>query len=154
VGNRRGSARGLRVDAHARHSRTMQANPVYEDVALEVGEFFRERLGRLNKFGVAADQVALDPGIGLGRPASIICSCSRAAPFYKFGAALAARSLAQILSRRRGRGAPAGGARVRHAGGGGGSANLRTHDVAATAQALRMAEAVLAWKNNDGLDCA
>ena len=46
---------------------TMQANPVYADVVREVGEFFGERLERLNACGVAAEQVVLDPGIGFGK---------------------------------------------------------------------------------------
>jgi dihydropteroate synthase len=46
---------------------TMQSNPVYADVVREVGDFFQERLGRLNASGVAADQVVLDVGIGFGK---------------------------------------------------------------------------------------
>ena len=46
---------------------TMQKNPVYADVVREVGEFFGERLERLNACGVAADQVVLDVGIGFGK---------------------------------------------------------------------------------------
>ncbi len=46
---------------------TMQANPVYADVVTEVGDFFRERLRRLNASGVKFDQVVLDPGIGFGK---------------------------------------------------------------------------------------
>ena len=46
---------------------TMQAEPHYDDVLREVGEFFAERLGTLAEHGVAAGQVALDPGIGFGK---------------------------------------------------------------------------------------
>lgn len=46
---------------------TMQVKPHYADVGLEVGEFFAERLGRLAQCGVAAEQVALDVGIGFGK---------------------------------------------------------------------------------------
>jgi dihydropteroate synthase len=46
---------------------TMQVNPAYQDVVREVGEFFSERLARLKDSGVAAEQVALDPGIGFGK---------------------------------------------------------------------------------------
>jgi dihydropteroate synthase len=48
---------------------TMQERPVYADVVREVGEFFQERLKRLNAAGVAADQVVLDVGIGFGKTA-------------------------------------------------------------------------------------
>ena len=46
---------------------TMQENPVYADVVREVGDFFRERLKKLNTGGVPADQVVLDIGIGFGK---------------------------------------------------------------------------------------
>jgi dihydropteroate synthase len=45
----------------------MQNNPVYKDVVAEVNEFFGERLNRLAACGVKAGQVALDVGIGFGK---------------------------------------------------------------------------------------
>ncbi len=46
---------------------TMQNNPVYKNVVAEVNEFFGERLARLQASGVAAEQVALDVGLGFGK---------------------------------------------------------------------------------------
>jgi dihydropteroate synthase len=46
---------------------TMQSNPTYADVVGEVADFFAERLDRLRQAGVAAEQVALDVGIGFGK---------------------------------------------------------------------------------------
>jgi dihydropteroate synthase len=46
---------------------TMQRNPVYADVVAEVGNFLAERLERLRASGVEAEQVILDPGIGFGK---------------------------------------------------------------------------------------
>ena len=46
---------------------TMQKNPAYKNVVREVGEFFRERLKKLNACGVSSDQVVFDPGIGFGK---------------------------------------------------------------------------------------
>ena len=46
---------------------TMQAEPHYDDVLREVGDFFNERLARLGEQGVSGEQVALDPGIGFGK---------------------------------------------------------------------------------------
>jgi len=46
---------------------TMQAKPVYREVAREVREFFFERIQRLNHCGVAPEQIILDPGIGFGK---------------------------------------------------------------------------------------
>jgi dihydropteroate synthase len=46
---------------------TMQANPVYADVVREVTEFFFDRLKRLNGCGVGRDQIIFDVGIGFGK---------------------------------------------------------------------------------------
>lgn len=46
---------------------TMQANPIYEDVVAEVGDFFAGRLERLRAAGVTLEQVVLDVGIGFGK---------------------------------------------------------------------------------------
>ena len=46
---------------------TMQANPQYADVVAEVNEFFTDRLQRLAAAGVSSDQTALDVGIGFGK---------------------------------------------------------------------------------------
>jgi dihydropteroate synthase len=48
---------------------TMQAAPTYRDVVNEVGEFFAERLDQLEEAGVRAEQVVLDVGIGFGKTA-------------------------------------------------------------------------------------
>jgi dihydropteroate synthase len=45
----------------------MQKNPVYQNVVEEVNEFFGGRLARLAACGVRAEQVALDVGIGFGK---------------------------------------------------------------------------------------
>ena len=132
---------------------TMQQNPVYADVTGEVENFFRERLGKLNAAGVAADQVVFDPGIGfgktlehnlqllaaLGRFASLqrplLLGVSRKSFMQKFSgaklnerlpAALACATLAI----------------------GDGVQLVRTHDVAETVQAIRIAEAVLSRKQH------
>ncbi len=46
---------------------TMQAQPRYDDVVAEVGRFFEERLHAAATAGIAAERVALDPGIGFGK---------------------------------------------------------------------------------------
>ena len=56
------------VCLHMRGSpQTMQAAPVYQDVAREVEAFFFERIRRLNDCGVGQDHIILDPGIGFGK---------------------------------------------------------------------------------------
>jgi dihydropteroate synthase len=46
---------------------TMQADPRYQDVVREVGEFFEERMRALAEGGVPPEAVCLDPGIGFGK---------------------------------------------------------------------------------------
>ena len=47
--------------------RTMQAAPHYDDVVLEVANFFRQQYDRALECGVDAMAVAFDPGIGFGK---------------------------------------------------------------------------------------
>ena len=47
--------------------KTMQADPVYTDVVAEVEGFFAGQLSRLPGAGVRPEQVALDVGIGFGK---------------------------------------------------------------------------------------
>jgi dihydropteroate synthase len=128
--------------------RTMQENPVYDDVVDDVKAFLAERLTFAVDAGIAEEKVWLDPGIGfgktlehnlellrrlgelrgLGRP--LVVGTSRKSFIGKIdgsgvddriGGTLASSVLAA-----------AEGADV-----------LRVHDVAETAQAMRMAGAIL-----------
>jgi dihydropteroate synthase len=49
--------------------RTMQANPVYDDVVSDVKAFLEERLAFAVTEGVREELIALDPGIGFGKTA-------------------------------------------------------------------------------------
>ena len=126
---------------------TMQERPVYEDVSREVREFFLERIQRLKDCGMEQEQLILDPGIGFGKTAEhnlqllgslrnftslarpVLLGVSRksfmgklpAAPIEeRLPAALACACLAVEA----------------------GVQIIRAHDVAATVQAIRMAEAI------------
>jgi dihydropteroate synthase len=46
---------------------TMQDNPTYDDVVVEVHEFLRTRRDHLVAAGIPAARIALDPGIGFGK---------------------------------------------------------------------------------------
>ena len=46
---------------------TMQQRPAYADVVEEVIAFLRERCAALDSRGIAAERVAVDPGIGFGK---------------------------------------------------------------------------------------
>jgi dihydropteroate synthase len=47
--------------------RTMQRNPHYEDVAVEVAAFLEQRLAFAVAQGIPEERVCLDPGIGFGK---------------------------------------------------------------------------------------
>ncbi len=47
--------------------RTMQRDPRYDDVVVEVGEFLAERVDAASAAGVADDAIVADPGIGFGK---------------------------------------------------------------------------------------
>jgi dihydropteroate synthase len=121
--------------------RTMQADPRYADVALEVLRFLRDRMQAL---GLPPERVAMDPGIGFGKTLAhnlalldrlpllaglgcpILVGASRKASLGRLGGvAEAGKRLAPSL-------AAALAATAR------GAAILRVHDVAETVQALRV----------------
>lgn len=129
---------------------TMQRDPCYTDVVREVSEFFDERLSRLHDLGVSSERVVLDPGIGFGKTCEhnlellarvshfrrhkrpLLIGVSRKAFIGKVGGAeeSAARLPGSIACACA---AVAAGAQI-----------IRTHDVAATRQALRLTEAIQA----------
>ncbi len=47
--------------------RTMQHAPGYADAAAEVGRFLADRVAAARAAGVAADRIAVDPGLGFGK---------------------------------------------------------------------------------------
>ena len=140
------------VCMHAQGSpRTMQKNPAYQNVVREVGEFFRERLEKLNACGVSSDQVVFDVGIGFGKALEhnlqllanlrrftklqrpLLLGVSRKSFIGKLlGATLNERLPASLACATL---AIADGVQI-----------IRAHDVAETIQAVRMAEALLARK--------
>jgi dihydropteroate synthase len=46
---------------------SMQQQPTYVDVVEEVSRFLGERMAHLQSIGIAADRIVLDPGIGFGK---------------------------------------------------------------------------------------
>jgi dihydropteroate synthase len=47
--------------------RTMQTNPHYDDVVVEVADFFRQQYARALECGIDSMAIAFDPGIGFGK---------------------------------------------------------------------------------------
>jgi len=128
---------------------TMQTNPTYQDVAREVGEFFADRMARLQAAGIRPEQVVLDVGIGFGKTVEHnLALLGGLKGFTKFERPLllgvSRKSfLGKLLRLEVAERLPAAlacacwaiqaGAQI-----------IRTHDVAATVRALRMTEAILA----------
>jgi len=129
---------------------TMQSCQVYQDVVAEVNEFFGDRLRRLEQAGVKAEQVVLDPGLGFGKAVDhnlqllarldsftkwsrpMMVGASRKSFIQQIaGEADAARRLPGSLA--------CACWAVQH-----GAQIVRTHDVAATRQALRVTTAIAA----------
>ncbi len=116
---------------------TMQADPSYGDVALDVFDGLEERIGAAMDAGIARERIAIDPGLGFGKTRAHNWQLlNRLALFHGLGCAVAlgasrksflggdaasrlAGSLAAALA------AAARGAHI-----------IRVHDVAETAQAL------------------
>jgi len=142
------------IAMHAQGSpQTMQNNPAYTDVVREVGEFFAERLEKLTATGIAAEQLVFDPGIGFGKTLEhnlqllaqfrrfgkfhrpLLLGVSRKSFIEKFsGAAVNQRLPASLACATL---ALAAGVQI-----------IRTHDVAETVAAVRLAEAILARRND------
>jgi len=128
---------------------TMQIEPRYADVVKEVSDFFTDRLRRLSVAGVSAEQIVLDTGIGFGKTTEHhLQLLAGLGGFAKFG-----RPLLLGVSRKSFLGKisgadvaerlPAALACATLAVAAGGQI-IRTHDVAETVRAVRMAEAILA----------
>jgi dihydropteroate synthase len=131
---------------------TMQDNPAYQDVAREVREFFLERIQRLGHCGVGLDQIILDPGIGFGKtPDHNLQLLGAVSAFTRL-----ARPLLIGVSRKAFLGKIAGFENAERLPAAlacaclavqAGAQIIRTHDVAQTVQAIRMAETILEKRN-------
>ena len=127
--------------------RTMQAEPRYSDVVAEVRDFLRERATACLARGVAKDRLLIDPGIGFGKrlehnlallaglPAltqlgwPVLIGVSRKSMF----GALLGRAVDERV---------AGGVAAATAAVLAGASMVRTHDVGATVDAVKVAVAI------------
>lgn len=129
---------------------TMQRDPRYEDVTLEVARFYDERLSRLRESGVSPEQIVLDPGIGFGKISEHNLELlARLGHFTTYGRPMligASRKafIAKIAGGTDSAERLAGSLACACAAVAAGAHIIRTHDVAATKQALQMTEAILA----------
>ena len=127
---------------------TMQADPQYDDVLLDVFDFLASRVALAEAAGIARDRIAVDPGIGFGKTLQHnLTLLNRLSLFHDLG-------LPVLLGASRKRfigtiGAEAEAARrmpgslaVALAGVAQGMQMIRVHDVAETRQALSLWQAV------------
>jgi len=65
---------------------TMQKNPHYDDVMIEISTFFEERIGKCESLGLEREKIILDVGIGFGKTLEHNLTLIRnLAHFQKFG---------------------------------------------------------------------
>ncbi|MCU7845415.1 MAG: dihydropteroate synthase [Candidatus Thiodiazotropha sp. (ex Monitilora ramsayi)] len=130
--------------------RTMQDAPDYSDVVAEVGEFLSERLGTCIAAGIPRSRILLDPGFGFGKTLQDNLTLLKNLQAFQ---SLEAPLLVGI-SRKSMVGSILGGAPVDERLHGsvaaavlavvGGAAIIRTHDVKATVDALKVVSAIKA----------
>jgi len=135
--------------------RTMQMSPMYSNVVSEVSEFFDAHMSRLVAAGVGAEQIVLDVGIGFGKLLEHNLRLIGQIRWFKkwdrpvlLGVSkktfIGQHSGAPVEKRLPGSLACACWA-VQN-----GVQIIRVHDVAATVQAIRMTEALMAQQHDDG----
>ena len=131
---------------------TMQLDPRYRDVVGEVGEFFADRLALLKEHGIGQEQVILDPGFGFGKTLEhnleLLAGLGQFRTYQRpllIGASRKA-FVGRITGVKESADRSAGSLACACAAVSAGAQMIRTHDVAATRQALRMMEAIQARK--------
>ena len=88
-------AASLGVDVCLMHMqgnpRTMQQNPRYDNVVLEVKDFFAERIKACAKVGIKPKSITLDPGFGFGKNlAHNVALLKNLSEFHEFGVSVLA----------------------------------------------------------------
>ena len=127
---------------------TMQVKPVYADVVREVSAYLAERVQACRAAGLAAERIAVDPGIGFGKTVehnlSLLAGTAR---LRALGVAVLVGASRKAFIGRLSRGEPApervaGSVAAALAAIERGAHIVRVHDVAATRQALSVWQAV------------
>lgn len=126
---------------------TMQDRPAYDDVVGEVAAFLRARMAAAQDAGIGPDRLLVDPGFGFGKSLDHNCALLRElAALETLGVPVLVglsrkRMIGALTGREAGErlaGSIAAAALAVRAG----ARVVRTHDVAATVDAVRVAEAV------------
>ena len=127
--------------------RTMQAEPRYGDVVAEVCDFLRERAAACLASGIAGDRLVVDPGIGFGKRLEHNLALLAGLPAltglgWPVLIGVSRKSMFGVLLGRAVDERVAGGVAVATAAVLAGASIVRTHDVAATVDAVKVAVAL------------
>lgn len=127
---------------------TMQDDPTYDDVLLDVYDFLEAQVKMLTALGLPRDQILVDPGIGFGKTlAHNLALLARLSLFHSLGCpillgASRKRFIGALGDAPEAKDRMPGSVAVALAGVAQGAQMLRVHDVAETAQALTLWQAV------------
>ena len=129
--------------------RTMQADPRYSDVVAEVRDFLRERTEACLASGIAKNRLVVDPGIGFGKRLEHNLALLAGLPAltalgWPVLIGLSRKSMFATLLGRAVDERVAGGVATATAAVLAGASIVRTHDVAATVDAVKVAVALRA----------
>jgi dihydropteroate synthase len=129
--------------------RTMQEAPEYDDVVEEVYAFLARRIEACVGAGIAMDRLVVDPGFGFGKSlAHNLRLMQQLGRFTRLGVPLlvgvSRKSMVGAVTGRAVEGRLAGGLALAALAVGAGARIIRSHDVAATLDAVRMTAAVVA----------
>lgn len=127
--------------------RTMQQSPHYQNVVTDVGDFLMQRAQACMDAGIAARRLCLDPGFGFGKTTAHNLALLAALPRLTCGpypvlAGLSRKSMLQSLTGRAVGERLAGSLALATAAVLGGARIIRAHDVAATVDVVRVAQAI------------
>lgn len=126
--------------------RRMQEQPEYSDVVQEVSEFLTSRAAVCEAAGVAREQIVLDPGFGFGKTLEHNLHLLRGLPTlakagYPLLAGLSRKSMLGAITGREAGDRVAASVTAAILAVQGGAAIVRVHDVAQTADALKLLQA-------------
>jgi dihydropteroate synthase len=127
---------------------TMQENPTYDYVLLDVYDFLETQVERLTSLGIARDQIVVDPGIGFGKTlAHNLALLARLSLFHGLGCPILLGASRKKFIGTIGKASLAqermpGSVSVALEGVAQGAQIVRVHDVAETRQALNLWQAV------------
>lgn len=134
---------------------TMQQNPTYDDVLLDVYDFLETQVERLSDMGIAREQIVVDPGIGFGKTlAHNLALLARLSLFHGLGCPVLLGASRKKFIGTIGKASLAqkripGSVAVALEGVAQGAQIVRVHDVAETRQALNLWQAVTTGDYND-----